>query len=149
MNCQIKITETANEKSQLDELLFEVLWKPLDMPRSARQSFKLDKPETELIAIVDGQILGGLVANLLSDEEVEIHHMAVLPEFQERSIGKKLIEELKQLIKAETKITSVYSRNNSIGFYEKLGFKQTSEVIKQCDLIKHGITCHKMILKID
>lgn len=147
-NLLIKETEINQEKQALDQLLFDVLWKPLDMKRDARENFKQDKPEEELIAIDNGKIVGGIVANWLTDDEIEIHHMAVVPEFQGRYIGKQLFLKLRELATSKgVHKMSVYARNNSIAFYEKLGFKQSGEIIKQCDLIKHGITCHKMMLE--
>ncbi len=142
----IKITQSDKEKKDFDQLLFDVLWRSLNMERNARQTFKLDKPETELVAIEDNQVVGGIVANWLIGGEVEIHHMALASDFQGQGLGKQLVEKLTQLAKEKSfSKLSVYARNTSKEFYAKLGFKETGECVQQCDLIRHGISCHKMI----
>ena len=59
----IKPATTKREKNESDRLLWNVLWKPLNLPRHIRDSFKIDTPQIELIA-VDGKVIAGvLVAN--------------------------------------------------------------------------------------
>ena len=42
----IKVAESKNEIDQLDALLWQALWKPLDLPRNIKKEFSLpDKKE--------------------------------------------------------------------------------------------------------
>lgn len=142
---KFKQVTTKREKSELDRLLWTVLWKPLNLPRHIRDSFKLDTPQIELIA-VDGKIItGALVANWLSENEIEIRHLAVRPDYQENSIGTLLVEELFNLVreKAPLRIQTL-ARNTSIGFFSKLGFTLSGNRLDQQNFIKQGLWIQQM-----
>lgn len=147
---KIKHAESDEEKSELDQLLWYVLWKPLGLPRNIRQSFKLNYPQIELVAIDHNKVTGGLVANSLSDNAIEIHHIAVRPDYQGRSIGRRLVENLIKMMEmnASVKIQTC-ARNTSVGFFAKLGFIPTNEYLEHPDFTKHGITIQKMYLERD
>jgi len=82
-----------------------------------------------VIAIIDNEIVG--IARLLGDAAIfyYINDVWVLPEYQGKGIGTKLVEKLIEHVK-ETGIpgTSVslclMSAKGKEGFYEKLGFLQ-------------------------
>ena len=69
---KIKHAVSNKEKNELDLLLWNVLWKPLGLPRDIRKSFKLNNPQIDLVAVDNGTVIGGLVANWLSEPENEI-----------------------------------------------------------------------------
>ena len=48
---KIKQAKTDKEKNELDQLLWDVLWKPLGLPRDIRKSFKLKNPQIELLLV--------------------------------------------------------------------------------------------------
>ncbi len=102
---KIKHAATQPEKDELDQLLWDVLWKPLNLPRHIRKSFELNKPEINLLAIDNEVIIGALVANWLSENEVEIRHIAINPDFQGSSAGRLLVEELFKLVQGKTPLT--------------------------------------------
>ncbi len=145
----IKYAVTENEKNELYQLLWNVLWKPLGLPHDIRQSFKLNCPQIELIAIDNGNVIGGLVANRLSDDEIEIRHIAVSFDYQGRSAGRRLVGKLIELVELDVPITiHTYARNTSAGFFSKLGFIPTGEYLEHPDFAKHGITIQKMYCEI-
>jgi hypothetical protein len=57
---QIKCIELGREKSEIEQLLWGVLWKPLDLPHHIRKSFTLVSPEIELIAADNSIVIGSL-----------------------------------------------------------------------------------------
>jgi hypothetical protein len=69
---KIKHAVSNKEKNELDQLLWDVLWKPLGLPRDIRKSFKLKNSQNDPIAVDNGTVIGGLVANWLSEPENEI-----------------------------------------------------------------------------
>ena len=145
---EIKRATSDGEKGELDRLLWDVLWKPLGFSRDIRQSFKLDKPQIDLIAVHNDAIVGGLVANRLSDSEVEIRHIAVAPDFQGQSVGRGLVKKLIELIKSDTSVKILtYARNTSVGFFARLGFVSTGEDLEHPSFAKYGITFQQMYLK--
>ncbi len=142
---EIKQAITQKEKKDLDRLLWTVLWKPLNLPRNIRDSYKLDTPQIDLIAIDNKSVVGGLVANWLSEKEIEIHHIAVKSDYQENSIGSLLVEELFRMIKEQVPLRiQSYARNTSLGFFTRLGFKPTGERLDQQNYIKQGIWIQQM-----
>ncbi|MFC2069938.1 GNAT family N-acetyltransferase [Chloroflexota bacterium] len=142
---EIKQATTQKEEKALDRLLWEVLWKPLNLPRNIRDSFKLGDPEIDLIVIDNNIIVGALVANWLSEKEIEIRHLAVKPDYQENSIGSLLVEELFRLVREKTPLQiQAHARNTSIGFFTKLGFKPRGPRINQPNFIKQGLWLQEM-----
>ena len=141
----IKPATTKREKNESDRLLWNVLWKPLNLPRHIRDSFKIDTPQIELIA-VDGKVIAGvLVANWLSEKEIEIRHIAVRPDYQENSIGTLLVKELFGLVREKAPLRiQIHARNTSIGFFSKLGFKLSGNRLDHKDFIKQGIWIQQM-----
>lgn len=150
-NTKITITQVASqrESKKLDNLLWEVLWEPLSFPRNIRKKFKLTGKCIELSAKYEGQLIGGLVAYWTTQAEIEIRHIAVLPEFHGMGVGSLLIKSL--LLNVSTKnCTRIYTiaRNTSVEFFKKLGFSVNPKQ-KPPDhpaFTKHGITFHLMEL---
>jgi N-acetylglutamate synthase-like GNAT family acetyltransferase len=142
---KIKPATTQKEKKELDRLLWEVLWKPVDLPRDIRKSFRLDDPETEIIAIDNNAAIGALVANWLSEKRIEIRHLAVRQDYQKKSVGKLLVEELFKLVRGAAPLRiQTFARNDSVGFFTKLGFKPVGHYLEHDDFTKHGIRFQQM-----
>ena len=90
----------------------------------------LEEMETEcrekivLKAIVDGQIVGSIRANT-TDNICMVNKLVVLPEFQKRGIGKKLLQEIEIYFIDVEKFklqTGAFSESN-IGLYTKTGYQ--------------------------
>ena len=147
---KIKHATTQKEKKELDQLLWDVLWKPLNFPRHIRKSFKLNNPQIELIAVDNNVTIGALVANWLSEKEIEIRHIAVKPDCQRNSVGKLLVEELFKLVREKAPLQiQTYARNTSAGFFVKLGFKPTGHHLENNDFMKYGIRFQRMYINVD
>jgi ribosomal protein S18 acetylase RimI-like enzyme len=122
-NIEIHQIKSPSETEELDRLLWEVLWKPLDLPRNIRNSFKLEGEYLELGARIDNSFIGGLVANWTSPTEVEIRHIAVKPQNQKQSIGTQLFAKLLEHISDKSCIrVHTIARNTSADFFRRLGF---------------------------
>ena len=146
---KIKHAVSDKEKNELDQLLWNVLWKPLGFPRDIRQSFKLNNPQIDLIAVDNDFVIGGLVANWLSENEIEIRHIAVESDYQGIGVGKCLVEKLIVLLREDAPVKiHTYARNTSIGFFAKLGFIPTDKYLEHPDFTKHGIKFQQMYQKI-
>jgi GNAT superfamily N-acetyltransferase len=146
---KIKRAISVEERRELDQLLWDVLWRPLNLGRDIRNSFKLDKPQVDLIALDHDVVVGGLIANWLSGNEVEIRHIAVRPEYQRRSVGRLLIRRLINLIQGDAPLRiQTHARNTSVDFFVKLGFKPEGHYLRHEDFIKHGIEFQQMCLEV-
>ena len=143
----IKQAATQKEKDALDQLLWDVLWKSLNFKRNIRESFELDKPQIDLIAVDNNITVGALVANWLSEHEIEIRHIAVQPDFQGSSVGRLLVEELFRLIQGKAPLTILtHARSTSIEFFTKLGFKPRGNRLEYDEFMKHGIWIQQMYI---
>lgn len=77
-----------------------------------------------LKAVVDGKIVGSVRANLDGDN-CGVNKLVVLPEFQKRGIGEKLLGEIEKHFPSVEKFTlATGSKSESnIRLYEKVGYK--------------------------
>jgi len=146
---EFKISQVllSAESQELDTLLWEVLWKPLSFPRNIREKFKMEGEPCEFTAKQAGKLIGGLVAYQTAPTEVEIRHIAVLPEFQGEGTGSALVRHLLSYA-SEKGYTRVYTiaRNTSVNFFKKFGFIVNPQQ-KPPDhpaFTKHGVTFHLM-----
>ncbi|MBU7007692.1 GNAT family N-acetyltransferase [Phosphitispora fastidiosa] len=124
---QFAVEKDKGVLEQVDNLLYEVLWKPRGMPNVRHQ---FDKGEAEIIftAREGNNVVGAFVVIIYKDKTAELRHAAVLPEYQGQKAGKGLWNEALKYIKAEG-INSiyVYARNTAIGFWEKTGFRAETD----------------------
>jgi len=140
--------ESDGELLDLDRLLWNVLWKPLGFPRDIRENFKLSGPQFDLVAVDDvGEVIGGLVANRISEGTVEIRHIAVRSDWQRRSVGSNLfmtlLEEIEKPVTLQTR-----ARNSSTQFFRGLGFHPTGEQFNHPEFSKHGIGFHLLRMEV-
>lgn len=141
----IKQATNHQEQNELDQLLWDVLWKPLNFKRNIRESFRLDEPQIEIVAVDNNDIIGALVANWLSNNEIEIRHIAVKTDFQKMAVGRMLVEELFRLIQDKTPLTiQTHARNTSVGFFLKLGFSPVGDRLEVDAFMQYGIWIQQM-----
>jgi GNAT superfamily N-acetyltransferase len=146
---KIKIIMDSSDREELDDLLWEVLWKPLEFPRSIRESFRLDGPGIEIVAKQDGRIIGGIVANWLTPTEVALRHIVVDPSIQNRGVGSLLFEQLKIVVKSVgCRLIRGYARNTSVNFFVRQGFEMLpGKTAEHPQFSKHGISFQQLIYK--
>ena len=146
---KIKIAETPSEVEELEQLLWEVLWRPLGMERDAGRSFELDFPRIALIAVAGERVIGGLVAFRLAADKARIRHLAVRPDRQGNSTGHLLMSELLTMLRRDAPVTvDVIVRSTALDFYNKLGFTATGNCPEHPAFARHGLTLHEMCLEV-
>ena len=123
---QIDIRPVKNQQEL--EKMFDQRWLVLRSPLGMERGSERDNHEDgalHLIAACDRKIIGSARLRELSPELASISYVAVLPEFQNRGIGTKLIAELIARAQAKNlKTLRLQSRINAIKFYHKLGFSE-------------------------
>jgi len=142
----IHTATTTTDAAALDDLLWHVLWQPLNLPRDVRHAFSIDGEELELVAKESGQLVGGLVAVWRSGSEVELRHLAVATERQHRGIGRSLVAEFVRIVASRGggRIHTI-ARNTSAEFFRRLGFRTApGEVPEHPVFVKHGISFELM-----
>lgn len=89
------------------------------------------------------------MANWLSENEIEIRHIAVRSDYHGLSVGRRLVEELIKLVQQDTTvIIQTYARNASVGFFDRLGFISTDKYLEHQDFARHGIKFQQMYLEV-
>ena len=140
---EVNIAPAASPKiaEELDELLWRILWQPLGRPRGVRQEFKVDGESLELVSKEEGRVTGAVVAVWTGDTEIELRHIAVLPEIQNHGIGRRLIESVVEIVRPKgCRRIHTIARNTSVGFFKKLGFRKALFTAPEHPVFKkHGI----------
>lgn len=137
---------SPTDAKELDDLLWKVLWKPLGLPRDIRNQFRVNGEHLELVAKDKGQIVGGLVAVWNSNTEVELRHLAVIPDAQNKGTGQQLISGLVKVVTPRgcRRIRTI-ARNTSVDFFRKAGFRKMPGIAPEHpDFKKYGIVFELM-----
>ncbi len=143
MECiNVYTVKNKAEAEELDALLWRELWQPLGLDRNIRHKFKVEGKEIELVAKLNEQIIGGLVAIQTSDKEIELRHIAVSSNAQRKGAGRALVNKLISIASSKNfhKIRTI-ARNTSVDFFRAMGFQTTTEEPPEHPVfLKHGIT---------
>ena len=145
---ETSIVETPQEAEELDQLLWEVLWKPLGFPRDIRQRFKIDGESIELVIKESDRIIGGLVAIWTGKGEIEIRHLAVHPDAQNQKLGRGLVTTLCNIVmSSDCQRVHTIARNTSVEFFRGMGFKKATGTPPEHSIFKkNGIAFELMEL---
>lgn len=147
----IDLIQSVLESEKLDELLWQVLWKPLGLPRHIRRTFSIQGESFELIAKARDRILGGLVGVWTASDEIELRHLAVSPEAQNQGIGRQLIEDLIRRVREQgCRRIHTIARNTSCEFFQKAGFSAAPGIPPEHPVfLDHGIRFELMEMRIE
>ncbi|WP_457642410.1 N-acetyltransferase [Persephonella sp.] len=111
---------TVKDAQQIFKILQSYAIKGILLPRSLNNIY--EHIRDFFVYEIDGQIVGVSSLHIFWEDLAEIKSLAILPEYQNKGIGKKLvatcIEDAKQL-----GIKKVFALTYVPGFFEKLGFK--------------------------
>jgi len=101
------------------------------------------QPELFFVALLDGQLVGSVMAGY-EGHRGWLHYLAVLPSFQKRGYGKKLVNkaivELRKLECLKLNLQVRKSNTPVIEFYKHLGFEEEER-------ISLGMRLRKRIIK--
>jgi GNAT superfamily N-acetyltransferase len=121
------IDHGSDEYRQMVKLRDDMLRKPLGL------GFTPDELESEkdnmlIAAFEDEEILGCCMLVEEKSDTVRLRQMAVLNNLQGKGIGRALMTFAENIARDRGyKILSMHARINSVGFYEKMGYKVTSD----------------------
>jgi GNAT superfamily N-acetyltransferase len=113
------------EYKQMVKLREEVLRRPLGLAFSPSELEK-EKDNLLMAAFEDDQILGCCMLVEEGAQTVRLRQMAVLDDLQGKGIGKALMTFAENLARDRGyKTITMHARKNSVGFYEKMGYKRS------------------------
>ena len=142
-NVEIRLVASESEFEDLDELFWKVLWEPLGLPRDIRKTFVVEGEGVDLIAVNGSSVIGGISANWIFPFEVDLRHLAVIPEFQRNNIGSLMVKKLISIVSQRNcVIIRTIARNTSSEFFKMLGFVPSADgnVPEHPAFKKHGIS---------
>lgn len=124
----LKIIEHGSPEYQLMITLRDnILRKPLGLTFNANE-LENEKNNVLIGAFDDDDILGCCMLVEENPGTVRLRQMAVLNDLQGKGIGRALMTFAENIARDRGyKILSMHARKNAAGFYEKMGYKVTSD----------------------
>ncbi|HMK27172.1 MAG TPA: GNAT family N-acetyltransferase [Chitinophagaceae bacterium] len=121
------IDHGSNEYRQMIKLRDDILRKPLGLGFTP-QELEKEKDNMLIGAFEDEDMLGCCMLVEENPQTVRLRQMAVLNDLQGKGIGRALMNFAENLGRDRGyKIMSMHARKNAVGFYEKMGYKVTSD----------------------
>jgi GNAT superfamily N-acetyltransferase len=121
------IDHGSNEYRQMVKLRDDILRKPLGLGFTP-QELEKEKDNMLIGAFEDDDMLGCCMLVEENPETVRLRQMAVLNDLQGKGIGRALMNFAENLGRDRGyRIMSMHARKNAVGFYEKMGYKVTSD----------------------
>ena len=123
MTIEYKNTHEFSEQD-LKDLFLSVEWSSGHFPDKlviAMKNFKT------VISAWDGEKLVGMICAM--DDGIMnayVHYLLVRPEYQGKSIGRELVERVKEIYKNYLRVV-VVAYNEELAFYEHCGFKKADD----------------------
>ena len=134
----IKSPETTEEFEKYCDLRWRILRAPLNRPKLNINDEINDASIKLIVCEENGEVIGTGRASFNSATEAQIRSMAVEENYQGKGIGSLIISELeKRVIKLGVKTIVIDSRDTAEKFYEKHGYKATSESYVLLEKIPH------------
>lgn len=108
--------------------VFDKISKYIFSELTENKIFEIIRNKTVFVCSKEECLLGYIVLGPETENKIEIETLYVLPKFQEKGVGKLLLEHA-LLSQSTIYWLSVWELNhNAIGFYMKNGFKETGEM---------------------
>ena len=123
----------SSRYKKLLDLRYKILLQPLGL--KFLDSYREEEANFLHIGCIDnstGELIGGLILAPIDDEEIRVMQVAVDVVHQGEGIGKKLIEYAESVAKkiGYSRIV-MHAMLSVVGFYEKLGFSQDSDLFEE------------------
>ena len=119
------------EYRDMVKLREDVLRRPLGLAFSPAELEK-EKENLLMAAYEDDQILGCCMLVEENPQTVRLRQMAVLNDLQGKGIGKALMTFAENLARDRGyKTITMHARKNSVGFYEKMGYKRRGDEFEE------------------
>ncbi len=123
MSIEYKNTHEFSEQD-LKDLFLSVEWSSGHFPDKLVVAMKNFKT---VISAWDGEKLVGMICAM--DDGIMnayVHYLLVRPEYQGKSIGRELVERVKEIYKNYLRVV-VVAYNEELSFYEHCGFKKADD----------------------
>lgn len=113
---------------------------PTDICREIIRRFENDKENTSyhIMATENNTVIGIARLEFPQESAAQLRYMAIDNSKQNKDIGKKIISHMEQYAKKQSaNEIFLHARENTVGFYEKLGYWVTEKSYLLFDSIQH------------
>ncbi|MBN8785149.1 MAG: GNAT family N-acetyltransferase [Sphingobacteriales bacterium SCN 48-20] len=131
----LKIIDHGSEEYQLMvKLRDDILRKPLGLTFTPEELEK-EKENMLIAAFEEEQILGCCMLVEEPPSGIRLRQMAVLNDLQGKGIGRALMNFAENLARDRGfKAVTMHARKNAVGFYEKMGYRVTSDEFTEVNI---------------
>ncbi|WP_028786598.1 GNAT family N-acetyltransferase [Terrimonas ferruginea] len=131
----LKIIDHGSEEYQLMvKLRDDILRKPLGLTFTPEELEK-EKENMLIAAFEEEQILGCCMLVEEPPSGIRLRQMAVLNDLQGKGIGRALMNFAENLARDRGfRAVTMHARKNAVGFYEKMGYRVTSEEFTEVNI---------------
>jgi N-acetylglutamate synthase-like GNAT family acetyltransferase len=127
----------SNEYDQMVLLRKKILREPLGLSFS-EEELAQEKNDILIAAFDEDKILGCCVLTKFNNEKIRLRQMAVRADMQLTGIGASIMTFAENLAKDKGfNYMIMHSRDTAIGFYEKIGYKVTSDEFTEVGISHH------------
>ena len=117
----------SKEYRQMVALRDEILRKPLNL-HFTKEELESEKSDILIGAFDEDKILGCCLLTRIDDNSVRLRQMAVQYNLQRKGIGAAILNYAENLARDHGyKIIVMHARKQVVAFYEKLGYRVTSD----------------------
>jgi N-acetylglutamate synthase-like GNAT family acetyltransferase len=126
-----QIDHGTNEYKQMVDLRNEILRKPLGLSFK-KEELEREKEDILIGAFEEDKMLGCCLLTKVDKENVRLRQMAVQNNLQGKGIGATMLNFAENVARdAGYKNMVMHARKTAIHFYEKLGYKVTSDEFEE------------------
>lgn len=121
----------TDEFGQVFDLRYLVLDQPVGLPHKEHPGeHDADPRSIHMAAFVGETIVSTVRLDELPEDTFLVRRMATDPSFQGRGIGAAVLTEAERVAREEraAKHMVLHARMGAVGFYEKLGYRQTGKI---------------------
>lgn len=135
MTVQIKtIPYGSDAYAQMLALRDALLRVPLNLEFTPEELAR-DIPDTHVVAVDDGAVVGGLIITMHADGHAQLRQMAVATGYQGTGLGLQLVRYAEAwLAQQGAAHIELHARVNAQGFYEKAGYEAVGTGFTQATL---------------
>ena len=129
----IDIEFGSSRYKELLDLRYKILLQPLGL--KFLDAYRQEEATFLHVGCIEGstdELIGGFILVPVDNEEIRVMQVAVDTVHQGEGIGRKLIEQAEKIAKeiGYEKLV-MHAMLSVVGFYEKLGFKQDSDLFEE------------------
>lgn len=127
---EIQIREIKHDSEEYTkelQLRDEVLRKPLGLSLYD-DHLEAERNDIHIGAFLNNNLVGVLILTRLNNDDVKMRQVAVDEKWRDKKIGSEIVHYAEEYSRNRGYLNMVLnSRKVAVGFYEKLGYKKTSE----------------------